>query len=118
MAFSLIGATPYVHGYDFTGDSNKILLDAQVTDEPTTTFASGGWRSRTGGLKSMTLHLEGLWSSLPDAEAFGDLGVVDRVATVSPTGAAGSVAYMAQVEKQKYHAFGQMGMVAPFVLDA
>jgi hypothetical protein len=114
----LLNATPYVAGYDFTADSNKLTLDATIADLDTTTFSNTGWRSRTGGLKDSSLHLEGLWSGPQDAESFPALGTVDQVMTVSPTGVATSVAYMGQVGKFKYATFDQIGALMPFALDA
>jgi len=116
--FALLNATPYVSGYDFTGDSNKLTLASSLADLDTTTFANSGWRSRTGGLKDATLHLEGFWSGPQDAESFPALGTVDQAMTVSPTGVATSVAYMGQVAKLQYATFDAVGMLMPFSLDA
>lgn len=114
----LVNATPYIAGYDFTADSNKIQIAASVADLKTTTFANTGWESRTGGLKDFTAHGEGLWSGPQDAESFPALGTVDQVMTVSPTGVATSVTYMGQVAKLQYATFDQIGNLMPFALDA
>lgn len=117
MALVLLNATTFVAGYDFTADTNKVQFDSTVADLDTTTFATTGWKSRTGGLKDATIHEDGLWSSSPDSEAFTGLGVVDQPVTVSPTGVAASIAYMLRTEKMKYQAFGQIGALTPFALD-
>ena len=114
----LVNATPYVAGYDFTGDSNKLTLGATLADLDTTTFANTGWKARTGGLKDSSLHLEGFWSGPQDAESFPALGTVDQAMTVSPTGVATSVAYMGQVAKLQYATFDAVGALMPFTLDA
>lgn len=113
----LVNATPYIAGYDFTADSNKITLASSLTALDTTTFANTGWKSKTGGLKDFTGHLEGLWSGPQDAESFPALGTVDQVMTVSPTGVATSVAYMGQLAKFKYDTFEGVGNLMPFALD-
>lgn len=118
MALILTNATPYVAGYDYTADSSKLTLDTQVTDVDTTTFAAAGWRTRTGGLKDSSLHLEGFWSSGQDAESFAPLGTADQVATIAPAATAGQVAYLGQVAKLKYSTFDQVGNAMPFALDA
>lgn len=113
----LLSCTTWVDDYDFTGDSNKLTVDAEVEDLDATTFGSGGWKVLAGGLKTAAASLEGFWQSAPDAEGFADLGNVDRVVTISPTGLAASPAFMFQASKLKYSAFGQVGQLTPFTLD-
>lgn len=117
-AFALVDATVYVHGYDFTGDSNQISLTAEADDLDTTTFGSQGWRARIAGLKNTELNLSGFWGSSPDAEAFGDLGVMDRVHTVSPDRVEGNPAYLFRAGKFTYSQFGEVGEAAPFDLGS
>lgn len=115
--FYLLDCSAWVDGYDFSGDSNKLSLSAEVADLDRTRFRGGGWKSLRGGLKSVTAGLEGLWSDEPDLEGFGDLGGADRAVTISPTGVAGDRAYVFKATKLKYSAFGEVASLTPFTLD-
>lgn len=115
-AFSLKDATIHVHGHDFSADSNTISLAAEAEALESTTFRSGGWRSRVAGLKSVSCDTSGFWDPTPDAENFADLGVASRVCTVSPTSAEGDVAYMFRAGRFSYSQFGDVGSLAPFSL--
>lgn len=115
----LTDATTWVAGYDMTTDLNQISLHAEVEDKDNTTFGSGGWRTRQGGLRDVTADLSGLWQAgagTIDPEAFTNLGTADRVMTMSPDGAAGSVAYFFQGGTFSYDLLGQVGDLAPFSL--
>ena len=121
MSFVLANATCWVNGYDFTTDLNQVTLSASADELDSTTFGSSGWRSRAGGLKSVTAQLAGYWQSAesdaPDPQAFPDLGVADRVVTIAPDNAEGTVAYLFQAVKLSYQLFGQVGEMTPFSLD-
>ena len=114
-------ATIWVGGYDFTGDANQVSVSASVAELDVTTFGSGGFRSRIGGLRDVTAQVAGFWSSgtsgAPDPEMFPDLGVADRVVTVAPDAAEGAVAYMFQGGKFTGQMFGQVGEAVPFSLN-
>lgn len=118
---ALTDATVWVGGYDFTGDVNQITLGATAEQLDTTTFGSGGFRSRIGGLRDVQAQVAGFWSSAtsaaPDPQVFPDLGVADRVVTAAPDDAEGSVAYMCRVGKFSSQMFGQVGDAVPFSLD-
>lgn len=123
--YALANATIYGGGYDFTSDSNKLTLSAEVDELDSTVFVTGtgpGYRSRIGGLRSVELAVDGYWQSAttaaPDPQVFSGLAVADQVFTVSPDGQAGSVAYLAQLGEFKYNAFGQVGDLTPFSVDA
>lgn len=119
--FAMTDVTTWAHGYDFTTDLNQVSLKAQVDDLERTTFGGGGYKGRAGGLHDVTLSLNGFWgsgaSASPDSDGFGDLGAMNRVVTMSPTGVLGSVAYLSQLGKFKYEAFGSVGDMTPFSLD-
>ncbi|MEV4271932.1 hypothetical protein [Micromonospora aurantiaca (nom. illeg.)] len=120
-SIALTDATCWVAGYDFTTDINQISLSAEAEQLDTTTFGSGGYRQRIGGLKTVQAQVAGFWqsaaSAAPDPQAFPDLGVPDRPATFAPTSAEGSVAYSAMVGKFSYDLFGQVGVATPFSLS-
>lgn len=119
--FVLTDVTTWVAGYDFTTDLNEMSLSVEVDEQENTTFGGGGYRSRLGGLRSVEAELGGYWQSAMtnavDPQAFNNLGTIDRVVTVSPTGAVGSAAYMAQMGKFSYELGGGVGEVMPFSLN-
>lgn len=117
----LTDVTTWVAGYDMTTDLNSVSLKGEVEDKDNTTFGNGGWRTRQGGLRDVTADLAGLWQAdtvSVDSEAFTNLGVVDRVVTVSPDGLAGSPAFFFQAGSFSYEIFDQVGELAPFSLNA
>lgn len=119
--FSLTDASIWIAGYDITGDSNKISLNASVEELDTTVFGSGGYRSRIGGLRDVEASVEGFQTDAVGAvgpELFPKLATADEVWTVSPTGAVSSVAYIYQAGKFQIGQFGDVGNVAPFTLAA
>lgn len=120
-AFVMTDCTVYAGGYDFTGDTNKISLKADVDDKETTVYGQRS-KTRVGGLKDVMFEHSGFWQSAAssgavDPEAFSNLGVADRVVTVSPTGAVGETAYFFQGGIFNYELFGQIGDVTPFSLS-
>lgn len=113
--------TTWVHGYDLTGDTNKLSLNLSTDELETTVFGGGGYRSRIGGLRDVEASFEGFQTDAVGAvgpELFPDLGTADRVFTVSPTGVAATTAYLFQAGKFKVGQFGDVGSVAPFTLSA
>lgn len=118
-SFALTDCTVWVGAHDFTTDSNSLTLNMEVDEQDNTTFGGGGWRSRIGGLKDVSLALDGFWQAGAgsiDADTFGTLGT-NEVATLTPDGVAGSVAYLLQATKFSYKIFGSVGEVAPFSLE-
>lgn len=117
----LTDAFAYVAGHDFTGDSNSIMLPMAAEDLDATTFRSGGWRERAGGLKSHELSLSGFWQAGAgemDPDAFNDLGVAARAHTIGPDETEGSVAYLFRAGKFSYQLLGEVGQLAPFELKS
>lgn len=118
--FVLDSVTTWVGGHDFTCDTNSIALSVEVDEQDNTTFCSRGWRSRTGGLRSVSADLEGFWQAGSDAvdpHTFSTLAVAGLPVTISPTETEGSVAYMFQGGKFSYEMFGSVGEVTPFSLS-
>lgn len=113
--FVFVDATNHVHGYDFTGDSNKVTLKPSVDGQDSTVFGTGGYRSRKGGLRTVEYSIDGYWDSAPDAQGFADLGVVDRAVTVCASGSVEtSIAYLFQAGQFDYEAYGNVGDMTPF----
>lgn len=120
-SFVLNDCTVWLAGHDFTTDSNSLSLAVEVDEQENTTFGNGGWRSRIGGLRSASVSLEGFWqagdASIDDA-TFSTLGTRNEVATFTPDGDVGSVAYTMQATKFSYEMLGSVGEVTPFSLEA
>lgn len=116
--FSLTDATTWVAGYDFTTRLNQINLSVSAEDLEDTTFGSGGYRSRKGGLKTVEAELNGFLDSNAsigvDPEIFPNLGTIDRVVTMAHDDAEASIAYMFQAGQFSYDLFGSVGELAPF----
>jgi hypothetical protein len=121
-SFAFTDATIWVAGYDFTGDSNQLALSVSVDELDNTTFGSGGYRSKIGGLRQTELEVGGFWQSATtdavDPQVFPNLGTADRVVTLAPDDAETTPAYMFQAVKLGYTLFGQIGEVTPFSLTA
>lgn len=121
-SFAFTDATIWVAGYDFTGDSNQLSLNLSTDELDSTTFGSGGYRSRIAGLRNTQMQVGGFWQSdttdAVDPQVFPNLGSADRVVTLAPDTDEGTAAYMFQAIKLGYNMFGEIGTVTPFTLDA
>lgn len=115
--FVLFDVTSFVHGHDFTTDTNKATLTPSVDPQDSTTFGSGGYRSKRGGLRTVDFGLEGFWDSTPDSEVFTNLGVADHAVTVMPTPAETSIAYLFQAGRFEYELLGNVGEMTPFSVN-
>lgn len=115
--FVLTDATTFVHGYDFTTDTNKVMLAPSVDAQDSTTFGGGGYRSRKGGLRSVEFGLEGYWDFNPDSQVFTNLGTPDHAVTTSATPAETSIAYMFQAGRFEYELLGAVGDMTPFTVN-
>lgn len=118
----LTAATIWIGGHDFSGELNKVSVNAEAEELDKTTFASEGWSENAKGLKNVAASHEGFWWSddedAVDPEVFPNLGVSDQAETVSPDGQAGSPAMMFQNTSLKYTLFGDVGQLTPFTLDS
>jgi hypothetical protein len=118
--FVLDSVTTWVAGWDFTCDTNKATLKVDVDDQEATTFCSGGWKERRGGLRNVEANVEGFWQSddaAVDPVVFNSLGSRNEPVMISPTGGAGDTAYLFLGGKFSYEIFGDVGDMAPFTLD-
>lgn len=112
----LLDARIYLETADLTGFSNKVDLSSSVVDLDKTTFGSGGWNERTGGLFDSQGTLDGFWDATdltkPDDTFWANLGVSGTALTVVPTsGAVGSLAYLGKVLECDYKPGGQVGQL-------
>lgn len=112
----LLDARIYLESADLTGWSNKVETDPSVADEDITTFASGGWKQRTGGEFDTDVALEGFFEQLdvsrPDDMFWANLGSNQAALTVAPTsGAAGVVTYLSRVQVMDYKPSAAVGKV-------
>lgn len=113
----LTDALVLVNGADLSGNSNKVSVDASVEELDSTTFASGGWHEKVGGLASSEFMVEGFWdvgtTVKPDNRLWTDLGTV-AAWTATPAAAVGTVAYFGNVLSGSYGVGGEVGTLAPF----
>ena len=111
-AFALVDTDVFVGGLDASCFSNKAAFNVEVADLDVTTFCSAGWRQVIGGIKSVTVDLEGPQDlafaaasavSGPD-QAYAVLGQgVSYVIQAAPVGGTeGDVAYGTQAVFTKY----------------
>lgn len=118
--FAFTDATIWVGGYDFTTDANEVTLDLAAEELDATTFGLNGYRARKGGLRNTEAMVKGFWdsatSAAPDPQIAPNLGTADAVVTVAADDAAASVAYMVQLGRFGYTAFGEIGQLTPFEL--
>lgn len=117
LAFT--GATIWCGLADLSDDSREITLDASAADLDSTTFASGGWTTHLGGLRSAKADIKGNWQAgtpdLPDDLSFGALATGGVPLTVAPQGATvGNVAYMGTFMTPQYKAGGKVGDILSF----
>lgn len=119
---ALLDVASYVHGHDFTGDSNSTLLTLGRTPLDRTNFRSGGWTTLTGGLRTAAFDQKGFWAAdtdSVDSAAFADLAATERVHTMAPSEAVGGVAYFWQAQRFQYQALdGDIGQLAGFTLQS
>lgn len=112
----LFDARIYLESADLTGWSNKVEVSAAAAEEDVTTFASNGWKERTGGEKDLDGSLEGFFEQLdvsrPDDLFWANLGSNQVALTVAPTsGAAGVLAYLSRVQAMDYKPGAAAGKV-------
>lgn len=125
MSFSplvLLDTKTYLASADLTGYANKVELAVAAEALDKTTFASGGWKERTGGLVDMTGSIEGFWQAgdvtMPDDLFWASLGGNTNPATFVPTGGAvGDLAYLTKVFQARYDLSGEMGQLVAFAVD-
>lgn len=108
---------------DLTNDSNEVSIEADVAALDSTTFASGGWTSALGGLRSGKFMVKGLWDAgtadLPDNLNFTNLGTGSIPVTVTPIApAVAGVAYMGSFMQPSYKTGGKVGDLLTFETNA
>jgi len=122
VGFALTDVRTYAVGADFTGQSNKLDFSGTLVDEDKTTFGSGGWRERVGGIKSSKVDVEGLWFAgdpgQPDDRAWADLtaGLSVPLTMMGTSGAVGAPCYVTKVVDLSYKLGTKVGTLLPFTL--
>lgn len=110
----LTDARIYYASLDATGYANKIEFATTVEDLDKTTFASGGWHERVGGLFDTQVTATMFWQagdlSQPDDVLWSQLGVNTQPLTVAPTsGAVGTLCYLTKTMESAYKPAGDVG---------
>lgn len=116
--FVLLNTRFFAGGVDLTGVTNKISLEAEREEKPTTNFASGGWTELIGGLGSFKLSGEGQWeagdSTKVDDGTWTDLGGLGPVTVYPTTANVGDLAWLSKALRGSYSLGGTVGDVAPW----
>jgi hypothetical protein len=120
--FAWLNATIWAGGFDFTGASNTVTANAEVTALDVTTFGGGGWQENIAGLKNYTVEAGGFWESgaagqAVDPVAWAQLGQTATTWVVSPANTAGQVCYAMNSMATTYQLGGEIGTAAPFSLN-
>jgi hypothetical protein len=110
-------ATTWIHGFDYTTQSNNITLNAEGEDLDATTFGGNGFRQRVMGLREVSSEHAGFWSGPVDEAMWEGFGKTNRVVTVSPTGVEGGPAYFYQAGQFSYEIGGSVGELIPFSIS-
>jgi len=120
MGFEVItNAKILVDGYDYSGDLNAVAMDGSAVALDATTFGSGGWMQRAGGLRDVSFQAEGFIDpsgpTVPGGDAWGNLGGGAAVATIGPqTGAEGELAFSFPPLQSKWGMAGKVGDLLKF----
>jgi hypothetical protein len=109
---------------NLSGYTNNVEVSATSEDKDVTTFATQGFKSVLGGLKSIEIMTEGFWDAgngaspdptKPDDRLWAEFNTTGNVMTVTPTGAAvGDVSYFTRVLRPNYTFGAEVGEVLPF----
>jgi hypothetical protein len=117
----LTAAYGYVGAYDFTGDSDKLMVAGAAVKKPVTTFRSQGWEESKKGLRSTSVEMTGhagFEQGGVDEQLFtyfGEQGI-SQVGTFGPAETEGELAWMAAAGVYEYGAGAAVGEVAPMKL--
>lgn len=116
----------FAGGYDLTGYSNKVELDAEVEEKDATTFLpltdpNVGYKKVIGGLGFGKVMASGLWDADPtiviDDIAFPALGTIVPFSVYPVDATEGSLGYFSQTLQKNYQFFGAVGDVAPWSVE-
>lgn len=107
--------------FDIGGKSNRIAMKYSADVKETTTFGSGGAKTKVAGLTDFDVSGGGLaeyGADLNDGALFGNVAVLDSPLTLCPnSGAAGLLAFFSPTVQGSYETLGPVGDVVPFSLD-
>lgn len=116
-AFVLTNCKAYFAGVDATGFSNELSMKLSGEDKEVTTFASGGNKERLLGLRDVEASMKGFWDISLDTVGFTNMPTMDRVATVSASGAEAESCWIFQGSNFSWSRFDAVGEVDPFELS-
>lgn len=97
--FSVISPAIHVHDLDVGPFLEQFAMHVEVATPDVTTFGSGGWHTRTPGLKTVASDGTGFTdfsATGSDLSLWNQLAAVDQVATICAQGAETNVAYFWQ----------------------
>lgn len=104
-----------------SGQSNKIELSAECTEEDVTNFLSAGWKECQAGLAGFKIAGGGQWyandASAVDSSRWSALGTAEAWSVAPSTVAPGDRVYLGQAQQSKYTFLGDVGKVNPWAVD-
>lgn len=113
---------------NLSGYLNSVEVNVSSDDKDVTTFATQGFRSVLGGIKSIEINTEGFWDAgagavadptKPDDRMWSEFNTTGNVMTVTPTGAVvGDISYFTRVLRPNYTFGAEVGEVLPFTSSA
>ena len=117
LAFT--NASIWAGSADLSSRASEVTVDTMAADVDATTFASGGWNARIGGLRTGKVDVKGQWDAgsnlLPDDRSFGDLGSGSIPLTIAPQGATvANVAYLGTFMQPMYKTGAKVGDILSF----
>jgi hypothetical protein len=121
--FALLNAFLYYDGWDATGDSKSLNLNATAADLDKTNWRSGGWMECQRGAIKGQLTFDGWWNATGttpaavDDTAFTGHGS-QHVITAGLTETETSPAWIMRMTEGQYQQFGDYGQMMPFSLAA
>lgn len=122
---ALTGAEILAGPLRLTGRSNEVDLTLEANELDVTTFDSGGWTERLGGIRMAQVSAAGFYDADAietggltfDSELFSALGGSQAPMTVSATQADGAVAYIGGFKRGSLTMLGNVGDAAAYSTD-
>ncbi len=97
----LTNAKIYIGGLDVSGQANSVALNHVVDAKEVTTFGNDT-QINTGGLRQLSMQVEGFWQSIDDALLFPGIGGRQVVTLMPDAATVGNRAFTAAAIQSEY----------------
>ncbi len=118
--FTLTDGRLFIGGYDLSSHVSSMNLNLTSDELDTTTINSGGYRTRTGGLKDAQFSCDGYFeagSNKPDA-LLGASNGSEHIISLFADNGVGNPSYFFKATQYQYNLFGAVGDLTPFSITA